>query len=99
MSAVRDKALMRLEAYLLIAYGTGLQEQAMDTKAVARDMLRCIPEIAVVDKKAKVPQREKLSDGHLLLKAENKNDIYLNGQLFAQEKMLKEGWKKEILDD
>jgi len=52
--------------------------------------------ITVVDREAKVPQRQKLPKGHLLLEAEDKNDIYLNGQIFAQEKMLEEGWGKEV---
>ena len=52
--------------------------------------------LEVVDWKAKVPQREKLAKGSLLLNAEDKNDIYLNGQIFAQEQMLKANFRKVI---
>ncbi len=54
------------------------------------------PELAIVDRGAKVPQRQKLADGNLLLEAQDKNGIYLNGQIVAQENMLKAGWVKLI---
>lgn len=63
---------------------------------LADEILKACQEMdmAFVDREAKVPQREKLVKGALLLQAQDKNDIYLNGQIIAQKRMLEEDWHK-----
>lgn len=106
MSEIKDRVEKELDEMLeveLDAYTQGLLLHPMNMprlKGIAKQSLHeailSIPELAIVDREAKVPQRQKLGDGDLLLRAEDKNDIYLNGQLIAQEHMLKAGWAKEV---
>lgn len=99
MSEIKDKVKVKIDLLVRARKELDYDDYCIgfNDYGLANEILS-IPELAIVDREAKVPQREKLAEGALLLQAQDKNDIYLNGQLFAQEKMLGERWAKEVTD-
>lgn len=63
---------------------------------VVLDLLE-IPELIVVDGKAKCPQRPRLTEAYPHYTG-TKDECFSLGQITAQENMIKAGWVKEVKD-
>lgn len=98
MSEILDRKL-RAKAHDTV-YGTIIKHRRdieVGSHALT-DKVLSSPEIAVVDREAKCPQRPKLAEARPHYTG-TRSDCYALGQADAQEKMIKEGWIREVPDD
>ena len=98
MEEIRDRAILRLDGYLKIAYGTGLEEKALNTMELTKAMVTSIPEIAIVDRKAELPIcpdiiRDMEESGPTIKRFLHTR---MGGYKQAQQDMVKQGWIKEV---
>ena len=98
MSEILDRGL-RAKAHDTV-YGTIIKHRRdieVGSHALT-DKVLSSPDIAVVDRKAKCPQRLKLAEDYPHYTG-TRDECYALGQISAQENILKAGWIREVPDD
>ena len=93
MSEIRDKVKREIGQAIIVGFLDYCNVDALRLYEFIENKILSIPELAIVNREAKVPQRKVLGS-----KDNAYRDTYMQGEIDAQQDMLKGHWVKEVID-